>query len=91
MFVVNYEEYLPLTETIYLVQEYLNCETLEERLKIKDGIDSSKTSIALTMMTSEVIRLILGILEGLELLQSYGVNILYRRYPISTTFERLCL
>ncbi|KAJ8038141.1 Ephrin type-A receptor 10 [Holothuria leucospilota] len=59
-------------QTIYLVQEYLNCETLEKRLKVEHGMDSPKTSVALKMMTSEVMRLILGILEGLELLQSYG-------------------
>ncbi|KAJ8038148.1 Ephrin type-A receptor 5 [Holothuria leucospilota] len=58
-------------EIMYLVQEHLNCETLEVRLKNFD-ICSKNASNALMMMTSEVMRHILGILEGLGLLQSYG-------------------
>ncbi|KAJ8038155.1 Ephrin type-A receptor 5 [Holothuria leucospilota] len=59
-------------EIIYFVQEHLNCKTLEVRLKKNFDICSRNASNALMMMTSEMMRHILGILEGLELLQSYG-------------------
>ncbi|KAJ8038139.1 Fibroblast growth factor receptor 3 [Holothuria leucospilota] len=58
-------------ERFHLVQEYLNFKTLYVRLQQCMGSSSSSTTLMM-MKTSEVMEHLLGILEGLELLHSYG-------------------
>ncbi|KAJ8038137.1 Tyrosine-protein kinase CSK [Holothuria leucospilota] len=67
---VNVEGIYFRNEIIYLVQEYLNCETLFVRLQ--RCISSPNSTTLMMMATPEVIRHVLGILEGLQILHSFG-------------------
>ncbi|KAJ8048313.1 Vascular endothelial growth factor receptor 1 [Holothuria leucospilota] len=70
---INHVEgfYIDDAKVTYLVYEHLICETLDVRVNAcRGGDDSAPTRQPLS--DSEVMRYLFGILEGVQLLQSYG-------------------
>lgn len=58
---------------LYLLHEHLICGNLDARITLRNDSSSSRTSCQLSpVSTTEAIRCILGILEGLKVIHSYG-------------------
>ncbi|XP_071839648.1 tyrosine-protein kinase CSK-like [Apostichopus japonicus] len=65
---VKVEGFGLMTEKVYLIQEYVECQTLESRLTDANSAVTSSKPLYMT----EAVGLISGILEGMYVIQSHG-------------------
>ncbi|XP_071840489.1 uncharacterized protein [Apostichopus japonicus] len=65
---VKVEGFGLMTEKVYLIQEYVECQTLESRLTDANSTVTSSKPLYMT----EAVGLISGILEGMNVIQSHG-------------------
>lgn len=63
--------FLHLSAHLYLLQEYFVCETLDSRLNMQNKDGNTFNPIDQDLAAKSI----LGILEGMEAIHSYGVSI----------------